>query len=297
MRRLPSLSLVLVVVACGGGGRPPAQPPPAPSPPAEVGGGPPPGAPAEAPRDHGPPVAARRPVTDRHHGVTVEDPYRWLEEDSAETAAWSDAQNQHARAILDRLPGVGTLAEELRAYVAAPITRYGGFVPAGGKLFAWRKLPTKEQRELVVMDSPEQASDARLVLDPAAGGDTTAYFDWFVPSPDGTKVAVSISTGGSEAGSLHVLGLDGQELEPVIPNVQRGTGGGDVAWTPDGKGLYYTRYPAAGEKPEAERDFWMQLWFHQLGTPVSADRYELGKDFPARRLHPVAARRAGEVSR
>ena len=219
-------------------------------------------------------------MTDRHHGVTVEDPYRWLEEDSAETAAWSDAQNQHARAILDRLPGVGTLAEELRAYVAAPITRYGGFVPAGGKLFAWRKLPTKEQRELVVMDSPEQASDARLVLDPAAGGDTTAYFDWFVPSPDGTKVAVSISTGGSEAGSLHVLGLDGQELEPVIPNVQRGTGGGDVAWTPDGKGLYYTRYPAAGEKPEAERDFWMQLWFHQLGTPVSADRYELGKDFP-----------------
>jgi len=29
-----------------------------------------------------------------------------------------------------------------------------------------------------------------------------------------------------------------------------------------------------------ERDFWQQLYFHQLGTPVAKDRYELGKDFP-----------------
>jgi prolyl oligopeptidase len=62
--------------------------------------------------------------------------------------------------------------------------------------------------------------------------------------------------------------------------VQRATAGGAVAWTPDNKGLYYTHYPAAGEKPDTERDFWQQVYFHQLGTPVAKDRYELGKDFP-----------------
>ncbi len=286
MRSIPAVSLVtLSLFACGGGDKPSSTLPVDP-PDDDVEGDLVRGDYEEAhdrinaPEPSGPPTASRRPVTDTYHGVTVEDPYRWLEADSRDTAAWSDGQDKHARAILDQLPGLGVLAGEIKDYVAAPITRYGGFTPAGGKLFAWRKLPDKEQRELVVMDSPEQAAEARLVLDPAAGGDATRYFDWFVPSPDGTRVAISISTGGSESGSLHVLDLDGNAVEPVIADVQRGTGGGDVAWTPDGKGLYYTRYPRSGEKPEQERDFWMQLWFHQLGTPESTDRYELGKDFP-----------------
>src|SRR5687767_13040045 len=92
--------------------------------------------------------------------------------------------------------------------------------------------------------------------------------------------ALSTSQGGSEAGALYIVDPDGKQLEPVIADVQRGTGGGDVAWAPDSKGIYYTRYPRPGEKPEQERDFWMQLWFHELGTPIEKDRYEIGKDFP-----------------
>src|SRR5262249_48065425 len=45
-------------------------------------------------------------------------------------------------------------------------------------------------------------------------------------------------------------------------------------------GVYYTRYPSQGEGHDDERDFWMQVWFHQLGTPLEKDRYELGKDLP-----------------
>jgi prolyl oligopeptidase len=275
--------VLLALAACGGGGSKPAPVTPDDPISDDSPSTPPTGElaiPSEFRTVDPPPVAEPKVVTDTYHGVKVDDPYQWLEGDSAAVRDWSDGQDKFARSHLDRLPGLATLTEEIRAYIAAPITRYGGFEPAGGKLFAWRKLPTKEQRELVVMDSPEKAADARLVLDTTAGGDKTASFDWFVPSPDGTKVAVSISTGGSEAGDIHILDLDGKEVDVVIPNVQRGTGGGDVAWTPDGKGLYYTRYPAPGEKPEQERDFWMQLWFHRLGTPLAEDRYEMGKELP-----------------
>jgi prolyl oligopeptidase len=286
MRSIPVRTLVVASLlgwsACGGKGTPPAQPPPNDDVEGDLLGhdssyG---SAPLDKGDPVGPPVATAKPVTETFHGVSVADPYRWLEDETTESKAWSDGQNAHARAILGKLPGLTTLAEEIRAYIAAPITRYGGFEIAGGKVFAWRKHPDKEQRELVVMASPEKAGEAKLILDPAAGGDKTRYFDWFSPSPDGTKIAVSLSTGGSEAGSLHILDLDGKELEPVIADVQYGTGGGDVAWTPDSKGLYYTRYPRAGEKPEPERHFWIEVWFHQLGTPESADRYELGKDMP-----------------
>jgi prolyl oligopeptidase len=227
-----------------------------------------------------PPVAEKRAASNTYHGVKVEDPYQWLEGDDAAVKAWSDGQNRYARGILDGLPLTATVAAEVKAYMTAPITRYWGMYPVGSKLFAFRKLPTKQQPDIVVMDGPDGAARARLVLDPTAGGDPHTSIDWFEPSPDGTKVAVAISSGGSESASLHVIDLEGKDLEPVIPNVQFGTGGGDVAWRPDSKGLWYTRYPSKGEKPDAELQFWMQLWFHQLGTPVSADRYELGKDFP-----------------
>ncbi|MGH7859099.1 MAG: prolyl oligopeptidase family serine peptidase, partial [Candidatus Binatia bacterium] len=205
----------------------------------------------------------------------VEDPYRWLESDDEEVRAWSDGQSSYARGILESLPDVDALRAEVRAIIAAPVIRFGGYHPAGGKVFAIRKDPAKEQGELVVFDSPEEAAAARLVLDPTAEGDKTRTIDWFVPSPDGTKVAVSLSVGGSEDGTLHLLDLGGKAIDAPIPGVQYGTGGGDVAWTPDGKGLFYTRYPREGEKPGSERAFWMQVWFHQLGQ--AEDRYELGK--------------------
>ena len=51
------------------------------------------------------PETPTKPVTTEYHGVTVEDPYQWLENDEdSQVKAWSDAQNQRARKYLDSLP-------------------------------------------------------------------------------------------------------------------------------------------------------------------------------------------------
>src|SRR6202030_4363059 len=52
------------------------------------------------------PVSAVEPVTEVLHGVSVTDPYRWLEDqDSPRTRQWIEEQRQFARACLDHLPG------------------------------------------------------------------------------------------------------------------------------------------------------------------------------------------------
>ncbi|HEY7428292.1 MAG TPA: prolyl oligopeptidase family serine peptidase, partial [Gemmataceae bacterium] len=72
----------------------------------------------------------------------------------------------------------------------------------------------------------------------------------------------------------------GKELGDVIPRVNGGTAGGSVAWNADGSGFWYTRYPRGKERPKEDLNFYQQVYFHELGTPTSEDRYALGKDFP-----------------
>ncbi len=44
--------------------------------------------------------------TDTYHGITVADPYRWLEDPNAEeTAQWVEAQNKVTFDYLNQLPG------------------------------------------------------------------------------------------------------------------------------------------------------------------------------------------------
>jgi hypothetical protein len=96
---------------------------------------------------------------------------------------------------------------------------------------------------------------------------------------DAKLVAVSLSTGGSESGDVHVYDVaSGREKPGVVKRVNGGTAGGSVAWDKAGAGLYYTRYPREGERPPADVDFFQQVWFHSLAG--GEDRYELGKDFP-----------------
>src|SRR4029077_9650619 len=105
--------------------------------------------------------------------------------------------------------------------------------------------------------------------------------DFYQPSLDGRYVAVSLSTGGSESGDVHVYEVaTGRPLPDVITRVNGGTAGGSLTWNADGSGFYYTRYPRAGERAAADLDFYQQVYFHTLGAAEKDDRYAIGKDFP-----------------
>jgi prolyl oligopeptidase len=230
-----------------------------------------------------PPVSPKRPVSDTYHGTRVTEDYRWLEDwSNKEVQAWSDAQNAHARGILDKLPGVKTIRERVTKILSAKTTTHGGLSFRGGRYFAIRRQPPKQQPFLVVMESLEAPEKARILLDPnELDKKGSTAIDWYEASPDGKHVAVSLSQGGSEVGDVHVYETaSGKEVFEVIPRVNGGTAGGSLAWAPDGKGFFYTRYPRDKERPAADLDFYQQLFFHELGAPTDKDRYELGKELP-----------------
>jgi prolyl oligopeptidase len=122
---------------------------------------------------------------------------------------------------------------------------------------------------------------ARIIVDPnTLSPNGSVAIDWFVPSPDASRIVVSISDGGSEDGSLHIIDVaTGTDIAEVIPRVQYPTGGGSLAWASDGKGFYYTRYPGP-ERPADEQHFSQRIYFHELGADPAHDVLIAGSDFP-----------------
>ena len=229
------------------------------------------------------PATPKRPVTDEYHGTKVTEDYRWLENwDDPEVKAWSTAQDAVARAWLDSRPGIAKLRARITELDSGTSPDYFGLTARPGVVFAYKEQPPRQQPFIVALGPGLDAASERSIVDPNIldpSGSTA--IDWFVPSLDGKKLAVSMSTGGSEDGSLHVFDVaTGKELDKVIPRVQYGTAGGSVAWNAAGTGLWYTRYPAPGERPAEDVHFYQQIYFHTLGQDPAKDVYVAGKDFP-----------------
>src|ERR1700687_4333983 len=128
-----------------------------------------------------------RDVADTYHGVTVVDPYRWLEDSASEQVRrWSDAQNAHTRTYLDNLPDLPAIRARVSEIMLAKTYSYGSLKYVGDRLVAVKRQPHKQQPFLLVMNWPSDPSSAKVLVDPNeldANGGTA--IDWYVPSPDG----------------------------------------------------------------------------------------------------------------
>ncbi|TNF29030.1 MAG: S9 family peptidase [Deltaproteobacteria bacterium] len=229
------------------------------------------------------PETRRQLDRDTFHGVEVTEEYRWLEDGANdEVKAWTKVQNAHARKVLDALPHHDEVVAAVAKVFGAEAVSWGSVTAVGGKWFAMKRQPPKQQPFLVVADDLDDVASARVLVDPEKIDEAgTTAIDWFVPSPDGTKVAVSLSKAGTEAGDVHVFDVaTGADAGDVVPRVNGGTAGGALTWKTDGSGFFYTRYPRGEERPAEDRNFWVQVYSHTLGTDTATDAYELGKDLP-----------------
>jgi prolyl oligopeptidase len=225
----------------------------------------------------------RVPVTTTYHDQQVTDDYQWLENGaSPEVREWTARQNARTQSYFERSRLRDSLADDLEELYEDAGASYFQAQARGHHLFVMRYRPPAQQAALLMftgitnLERHVTLFDANLI---ETNGATS--LDWFIASPDGERVAVCLSRLGSEKGSLKFLETTNRRaVTDVIPYVQSATAGGSAVWNTNGTGIFYTRYPHPGERPEADLNFYQQVWYHRLGTPVAEDTYELGKELP-----------------
>jgi prolyl oligopeptidase len=208
------------------------------------------------------------------HGVTVHDPYRWLEDASSpKIQAWIDAQNRYADSVMGGFKGAAAITNRVRQLAITSAQQYAPQL-VHGTLFFMRDTPPQAQPVLVAQAWP--AGPQRVLVDTnPAGGHVAIQEVW--PSPSGRYVAYGTSANGSEATTIRVVNaVTGKSLPDALGDAGGGTTGPVVAWDADERGVTYGRLPHGSP-------FGISLYHHGLGAAQTRDRPEFGQG-----LSPIA---------
>ncbi|UJJ59996.1 prolyl oligopeptidase family serine peptidase [Rhodanobacter denitrificans] len=225
-----------------------------------------------------PPPTPQQAASGTFHGVSVADPYRWLENpDDPAVRRWIAAQNAYTEATLAAMPQGKALTVRVQQLAITSTTRSGPTL-AGGTLFYLQQTPPQPQPVLIAQAWPDGA--AKVLVDPNAdhGGTGTAITAYW-PSPRGSYLAYGSAEGGSELTTIRVLEVaSGKTLPDTLPWAGGGTTPQGLAWDADERGFSYVRFtpPAAGQAVE---QFHATLVHHPLGQAATADAVVFGQGY------------------
>jgi len=212
------------------------------------------------------PQTRTEPVSDNYHGTIVNDPYRWLENDtSSETAQWVKAQNQTTQEFLNRIPYRDKIRNKISDLLNYP--RYSAPSKVG-EYYIFSKNDGL-QNQSVIYKQKGLKGEPEVLIDPNAMSDEgTVSVGISGFSNDHKYMAYNISKAGSDWSEMYVMEISsGKILSDVLKYVKFS----GAAWV--GNGFYYSRYPepAKGTELSAQNQF-HSVYFHELGQPQSSDR-------------------------
>ena len=218
------------------------------------------------------PAAPRGDQVDVLHGVSVQDPYRWLEDPARDDVkTWVADEDALARGFTAKLPGRDAIAARMKELFY--VESVGTPRRAGGRLFYPRRDAGKEKAAIYWRAQPKGAAPGgeHTLLDPNLWStDGSVSLGVWSVSYDGKTVAYGVKGNNSDETTLYVMDVATGKKSDV--DVIEGAKYAWPSWTPAGDGFFYTWVPPAGSVPTADRPGYAEVRFHKLGTDPAKDR-------------------------
>ncbi|WP_228730001.1 prolyl oligopeptidase family serine peptidase [Shewanella avicenniae] len=211
------------------------------------------------------PITRKTDFSEVLHGTTVADPYRYLEENNAETDAWVKAQQQFGKQYLTAIPNKQALVDRITHLwnyekFSAPFEK-------GKRSFYYRNDGLQAQSVLYVKEAD---GSERVLLDPnQLSTDGTVALSGVDVSEDGNTLAYGVSASGSDWQSWHFIDVaSGKKLEDELQWIKFSS----ATWNMQNTGVYYARYDAPkGGDVMADVNYGQKVYFHKMGTAQAED--------------------------
>ncbi len=203
--------------------------------------------------------------TDTYFGQSIQDPYRWLEDDnSAETKEWVGAQNSLTQSYLQKI----TYKDKIKSRLTELWNFDKKSVPfKKGSLF-FSFVNNGLQNQSVFCYQKSLQDEPIVLLDPNLfSSDGTTSLNTISISKDAKYLAYGISKAGSDWVEIHTMEIaTKQELPEIIKWVKFS----NVAWK--GNGFYYSRYAEPlKDKAFTQKNEFHKVYYHQVGTNQQQD--------------------------
>ena len=211
-----------------------------------------------------PPATRVDNVTETLHGVTITDPYRWLEDqNNPDTRAWINAQNEYSASVLGSLSNRSRIRDRLTQLlkvdtISAPFAR-------GGRYFLTKRRADQNQAVIYVRNSLHGKDE--VLLDPnTMSADQTTSVQIQDISPDGKLLVYGLRQGGEDEVVVSLLDVDTRkEMADRLPKGRIG-----VSLKPDKTGFYYSRFT---------NNVGGRVYYHAIGSDPSKDTEVFGKGY------------------
>ena len=206
---------------------------------------------------------------DTYHGTDVPDPYVWLEEDVRESQRvedWVESENELTFAYLNSIPERQTILDRLTELW--DYEKYSSPSKVADYYVFSRNDGLQNQSVVYIQDSLD--AEPRVLMDPNTWSeDGTVSLSGMSFSDDGTYVAFSKSKAGSDWNDWYVMDVaSGELLDDHLTWIKWSA----AAWTPDGDGFFYTRFPAVDEDEKFQSlNLNASIYYHRVGTAQSRD--------------------------
>ena len=210
-----------------------------------------------------PPSTPVEKKTDTIHGVSVSDPYQWLEDASSPSVrSWIAAQQKYTASLLDHRPEVDGLRKDVME--VTDIEEAQRVLFRAGRYYILKKLPGREIASLY-MRTGEHGKE-ELLIDPNAWStDHSDTIELLNASQDGKIIAYSVRHGGRDQVSIHFYNVDARhDLPDQLPEARY------IYWAVPlaGSRAFYVKIEDAGPR----------LYEHKLGTRIENDRLIFGSE-------------------
>ena len=215
------------------------------------------------------PDAKKIDQVDELHGVKVQDPYRWLEDDvrqSKEVADWVAAENAITSAYLAAIPQRDAIKKRLTELWN--YEKFGAPFKAGGRYFYFKNDGLQNQSVLYKLES--LSADPVVLIDPNKWSkDGTVALGSTSFSDDGRFAAYSVAEAGSDWNTWRILEVEtGRQLADELKWVKFS----GASWTPDNRGFFYSRYDEPPEGAAFQKtNLNQKVYYHRVGSSQSDD--------------------------